>query len=427
MAKPIIEIKGISKKYKVRQQEEYLTMRDKMWECLKSPFMFLRANREEIRSRDDFWALNDINFDVREGEVVGVIGRNGAGKSTLLKILSRITYPSKGEIYLRGRVASLLEVGTGFHAELTGRENIYFNGSILGMKKREIDKKFDEIVAFSEIERFIDTPVKRFSSGMQVRLAFSVAAHLEQEILLIDEVLAVGDLMFQKKCMGKMNDVAKQGRTVLFVSHNMETVQRLCPRTLLLYEGAIVQDGPTLEVTKKYMQVALEDAGERVWDNINESPGDEVVRMHAVRITDRHGRVCTDFDVRDPVTIEMEYRVLQEGYSLDATFYLIDETGHAILVSLDNLDSSWKDDKRPIGFYRSVCRIPGDFLNNGHISLNVGVCTHPYPVHVSIADALRFNVRDDMDSKGVRGNYPREWPSSSVRPRLHWEVKREPL
>ena len=425
MVQPIIEIKGISKKYKIQQYERYLTLRDKIADIFKNPFATLAGAAAGHRSgKDDFWALKDINFNVNKGEIVGIIGRNGAGKTTLLKILSRITYPTQGEVRIRGRVASLLEVGTGFHPELTGRENIYFNGSILGMKKKEIDKKLDEIIAFAEIEKFIDTPVKRYSSGMQVRLAFSVAAHLEPEILLVDEVLAVGDLLFQKKCLGKMGDVAsKEGRTILFVSHNMEAIERLCSRTILLQEGRVVQDGSTSEVVKKYMQIGVEEKGEKIWEDVNKAPGNEVVRLHAVRIVDKNGKVATEFDVCDPVTLKLEYWVLQNGYSLDAIFYLYNERGQIILASMDNLDSPWKDTKRPGGSYRSVCHIPGDLLNDGQISLLAAVVTNPQRAHVILRDVLRFNVKDAMDPKGVRGNYPVEWPPAAVRPRLQWKVE----
>src|SRR3989338_8619449 len=234
--KPIIQVKSISKRYRIRERLPYYSLRDEIVNTLRNPLKLVKRNNREF-----IWALKNVSFNAREGEVLGIIGPNGAGKSTLLKILSRITPPTKGEIRLRGRVASLLEVGTGVHPELTGRENIYLNGTILGMKRREIKKKFDEIVAFAEIEKFLDTPVKRYSSGMYVRLAFAVAAHLEPEILLVDEVLAVGDAQFQKKCLGKMEDVANEGRTILFVSHNMAAVKSLCSRTILLDKGKIVE------------------------------------------------------------------------------------------------------------------------------------------------------------------------------------------
>lgn len=248
--KTIIEVKHLSKQYNIGVDRTYKTFCDSFTSTLKHP---LKTVKDSRRPNETFWALKDVNFEVEQGEVVGIIGRNGAGKSTLLKILSRITYPTEGEITMRGRVGSLLEVGTGFHPELTGRENIYFNGAILGMKKKEIDYKFDEIVSFSGVEKFLDTPVKRYSSGMQVRLAFSVAAHLEPEILVVDEVLAVGDAEFQKKCLGKMEDVSKEGRTVLFVSHNMAAVQKLCNKAYLLNNGKIVEKGETDSVIASYL------------------------------------------------------------------------------------------------------------------------------------------------------------------------------
>jgi len=250
MNQPIIEIKNISKKYRIiHQQDRYLTLRDTLNNIIKRPFAFLRGNIKE-----EFWALKNINFTIERGETIGIIGPNGAGKSTLLKILSRVTFPTSGEIKMRGRAASLLEVGTGFHQELTGRENIFLSGAILGMKKREVEFKFNDIVKFAEVEKFIDTPVKRYSSGMFVRLAFSVAAHMEPDILIIDEVLAVGDENFQKKCLNKMDEATKKyNRTILFVSHNMKTVQDLCKRCILMENGKIEKHGETKEVINYYL------------------------------------------------------------------------------------------------------------------------------------------------------------------------------
>jgi lipopolysaccharide transport system ATP-binding protein len=248
-----LRVRGLGKKYRIGgPQEKYHTIRDAIVNSMRAPFRRLIRQGAE-QSMNEFWALKDVSFDVHGGEVVGIIGRNGAGKSTLLKILSRITSPTKGEVEIHGRVGSLLEVGTGFHPELTGRENVFLSGSILGMRKREIDEKFDEIVKFSEIETFIDTPVKRYSSGMYVRLAFAVAAHLEPDILIVDEVLAVGDFQFQKKCLGMMDNVAKGGRTVLFVSHNMSAIQSLCERVLLIDHGSIMADGKANEVVRQYV------------------------------------------------------------------------------------------------------------------------------------------------------------------------------
>ncbi|MBU4288994.1 MAG: ABC transporter ATP-binding protein [Proteobacteria bacterium] len=377
-------------------------------------------------SDDTIWALRDVSFEVNQGEVIGIIGRNGAGKSTLLKILSRITEPTSGDVKLYGRVSSLLEVGTGFHPELTGRENIYLNGAILGMRKTEIARKFDEIVEFAEIEKFMDTPVKRYSSGMYVRLAFAVAAHLEPEILLVDEVLAVGDIPFQKKCLGKMSDVAKGGRTVLFVSHNMQAIQKLCTRVIILHEGRVVMDGPTDEATSKYLGDGMGLNGEQIWPDINNAPGDNVVRMHAVRVLDQNGKVCANYDVRDPVSIEVEYWVLEERHRLTLQLYFINEMGHVLFISKDNLDSPWRDNVCPIGHFRTTCHIPGDFLNEGLISITYGIDTIDvsHLNHATGRDVVIFKVSDRMDPGGVRGNFPLQWRHDGVRPRLFWAVEK---
>lgn len=254
MANPVVSIENLSKRYVIGHQTDPNDgLRHIVERMLRAPGRLLRGQRVRSRTVEEFWALRDVSFDIAQGEVVGIIGRNGAGKSTMLKILSRITEPTEGRVRLRGRVASLLEVGTGFHPELTGRENVFLNGAILGMGRQEIRRKFDEIVAFADIEKFLDTPVKRYSSGMYVRLAFAVAAHLEPEILIIDEVLAVGDAAFQKKCLGKMGEVAKGGRTVLFVSHNMATISALCSRAVMLRDGCLVANGPVEEVVQDYL------------------------------------------------------------------------------------------------------------------------------------------------------------------------------
>lgn len=422
MSKSMIEIKNVSKKYKLRHAERYLALRDKLSGYITKPFDLLRGKRAGNPSIEDFYALKDISFDVKKGEMVGIIGRNGAGKTTLLKVISRITYPSQGQIRLYGRVASLLEVGTGFHPELSGRENIYFNGSILGMRKREIDKKFDEIVTFAEVGKFIDTPVKRYSSGMQVRLAFAVAAHLEPEILLIDEVLSVGDIAFQKKSLGKMENVAGQGRTVLFVSHNMGAVLRLCSRAILLSNGSIKKDGNVNSVVEEYMRYGLSQEGERVWKDHNSAPGNDVVRLKRVRLLDEHSNVRMEFNISESIAIEIEYEVLKPGYPLNTIFSFMDETGVTRFVSIDNLDSPWKDTSRPVGIYKCACHIPGDFMNEGATRVSVAVVTSPRSLHAREFDAVTFKVNDDMSCRGVRGNYPREWPQAVVRPRLHWDV-----
>ncbi|HEY5885407.1 MAG TPA: ABC transporter ATP-binding protein, partial [Pyrinomonadaceae bacterium] len=298
MSDVAIRCEHISKRYRLGEAEQYKTLRDVITGTAAAPFRSMRkaltrngassngdglASANGKSSRDTLWALNDVSFEVKRGEVVGIIGRNGAGKSTLLKILSRITKPTKGHAKIYGRVGSLLEVGTGFHPELTGRENIYLNGAILGMRKTEIARKFDEIVAFAEVETFIDTPVKRYSSGMYVRLAFAVAAHMETEVLIVDEVLAVGDIQFQKKCLGKMSDVAKAGRTVLFVSHNLQAVTRLSERAILL-DSTVTADGPASAVVQTYLDSDLKVTASRVWSEKEVRPGNDIVRMVSARV-----------------------------------------------------------------------------------------------------------------------------------------------
>lgn len=432
MHNPIIKVNDLSKRYRIGAKERYLTFRDAIVDGISAPLKNLGKLRKltEFKASNDeedvIWALKDVSFEVNEGEVLGIIGRNGAGKSTLLKILSRVTEPTSGSIEIHGRLSSLLEVGTGFHPELTGRENIFLNGAILGMRKWEIEKKFDEIVSFSEIGKFIDTPVKRYSSGMYVRLAFAVAAHLEPEILVVDEVLAVGDIPFQKKCLGKMSEVAKGGRTVIFVSHNMEAIQRLCTRAILLHEGTVVMEGSTDNVITKYLGDEKYSIGEQIWSDINKAPGDSVVRIYSMRVLDQNGKVCTNFDVRDPVSIEIEFQVLEEGHRLVLQLYFFNEIGHVLFISKDNLDSPWRDTTCPIGHYRSVCRIPGDLLNECEISVAYGIDTIgiSHLMHANGRDMVRFKVSDRMDPGGVRGNFPLQWRHDGVRPRLSWKVEK---
>lgn len=380
------------------------------------------------QSDDIIWAVKDVSFEVKRGEVLGIIGKNGAGKSTLLKLLCRIVEPTSGDAFINGRVASLLEVGTGFHGELTGRENVFLNGTILGMTKNEVEKKFDEIVDFSGIGKFIDTPVKRYSSGMSVRLAFAVAAHLEPEILLIDEVLAVGDAEFQKKCSGKMGDVAKEGRTVLLVSHNMEVVQHLCNRAILLDKGHLMMEDLAIPVIQTYLEGKTDLSGERLWRDIDITSGYDVVRIHALRIKNHDGQICTHFDVREPVYLEIEYRILKEGVEIFTELFLYDGKGRMIIVTKDNLDSPWRDSGSPRGLFRAVCCIPGDFLNEGLITLGYALASRiTARPHAVCHDGPTFYVSDKLDPGGVRGNWPWKWHDAAVRVRLHWTVEHIPF
>jgi lipopolysaccharide transport system ATP-binding protein len=365
--------------------------------------------------------LKDVSFEVKRGEVVGIIGRNGAGKTTLLKILSRIVEPTEGRAEIHGRVGSLLEVGTGFHPELTGRENIYLNGAILGMKKAEIDRKFDEIVDFSGVEKFIDTPVKRYSSGMYVRLAFAVAAHLEPEILLIDEVLAVGDAEFQKKCLTKMGDVAEEGRTVLFVSHNMPAITRLCSRAVLLNEGRVEKTGPSHHVVSAYMNSGLGTMAAREWSKLDDAPGDDVVRLCAVRV-ETEGQVGDVVDITQPTRIILEYQVMKPGVKLVPNLHFFNQESIRVFVSLDS-DPNWRDRARPIGRFVSIAWIPGNLLSEGILYVDAAISSlHPHVTHVYEKDVVAFQVVDKLSGDSARGDYAGSMPGV-MRPLLKWSTK----
>jgi lipopolysaccharide transport system ATP-binding protein len=424
---PIARIENLSKQYRIgTRRAAYSTLRETIVSAARAPLNRLRRGQNGRAKSETVWVLKDVNFTVQPGEVVGIIGRNGAGKSTLLKILSRITEPTKGRIELYGRVASLLEVGTGFHPELTGRENIYLNGAILGMRRAEIERKFDEIVAFAEVEKFIDTPVKRYSSGMYLRLAFAVAAHLEPEILVVDEVLAVGDARFQRKCLDKMQDVGQHGRTVLFVSHNMSAITRLCPRTILLDEGRVISDGPSHEVVGTYLNSGLGTTASRDWPDADSAPGNEVVRLRAVRVRTEDGRVTEAVDIQQPVCLEVEYEVLEGGHVLFPAFGVYNEEGACVFLTYDT-DPAWKRMERPAGHYVSTALIPGNFLSEGSLVVGVSIGQFvPSAInHVHYGDALAFQVIDNMDGDSVRGDYGGPYPGV-VRPLLQWDTQFDP-
>ncbi len=414
---PIIKVENLSKQYRIgSRQASYATLRTSLAEMARAPMKHLRRNGRS--PAETIWALKDVSFEVMLGEVVGIIGRNGAGKSTLLKILSRITEPTSGGVDLHGRVGSLLEVGTGFHAELTGRENIYLNGAILGMKKTEIDHKFDEIVAFAEIERFIDTAVKHYSSGMYMRLAFSVAAHLEPEILLVDEVLAVGDSAFQRKCLGKMGDVAKEGRTVLFVSHNMSAVQSLCKRAIWLQDGKVKKDGQSDYVVAQYLKNRTDSTQEKTWDEVEKAPGNELVRLRSVCILPEKGNAIDILSVRTPFTIEVDYVTLKEGMRLNISMLLYNQERTCVFASTTVDETKWDGKPFPLGLFRSVCQIPGNLLNEGIYSIALLIVKDTtLPIH-SEEDALVFEVHDDGSG---RGDWYGKWPGV-VRPNLEWHT-----
>lgn len=373
-----------------------------------------RTASNHMPADDRFWALRNISFEVKRGEVLGIIGRNGAGKSTLLKIMSRVTTPTMGEIKIKGRVASLLEVGTGFHPELTGRENIYLNGAILGMTKEEIKRKFDEIVAFAEIEKFIDTPVKRYSSGMYVRLAFAVAAHLEPEILVVDEVLAVGDAQFQKKCLGKMGDVAKEGRTVLFVSHNMVAVTLLCQSVLWLNKGSIVLSGESQKVVEQYLGDNSGQVSAREWTYPGNSPGDDYVRLLSIRVI-QNEHVASFVDINLPSYIEMVFEVLKERGNLIPTIRLFNVEGFCLFESCD-----WRPNDYKPGTYRVTVELPPQLLSETKLSVNAYfVFYDPYILCVDAPETISFTTVDSDNPDSVRGSYTGHWPGL-LRPRLNW-------
>jgi lipopolysaccharide transport system ATP-binding protein len=422
---PIIKVDKLGKQYRIgAQQAPYGTLRESLAGAMRAPLSRLRRNGHS--ALNTIWALNDVSFEVAPGEVVGIIGRNGAGKSTLLKILSRITEPTTGGIDLYGRVASLLEVGTGFHPELTGRENIYLNGAILGMSKAEIKLKFDEMVAFAEVEKFLDTPVKHYSSGMYVRLAFAVAAHMESEILLIDEVLAVGDADFQKRCLGKMEEVGSKGRTVLFVSHSMPMVLRLCSRVVLLAEGSVVADGTAHEVTRSYLHSDAGSPVERTWVKPESAPGDSVARLKAVRVLDEQGKVAELIDIRKPVSIEVEYWNLQSSVRPVVSIHFINEDGTRLFMTNDHVNTAWWNTPRLPGLVRSRCCVPGNFLAEGRVFIMVALCSYnPDVIHAIEYDAVSFQVIDRSEGDGVRGVFSQPWPGV-VRPMLEWSILSEP-
>ena len=424
--KPIVVVENVSKRYQLRQGEaRYGTLRDTITQTLKS-FSSSGVTQNGTAKPGTIWALKDVSLEVQPGEVVGVIGRNGAGKSTLLKILSRITDPTEGRVALYGRVASLLEVGTGFHPELSGRENIYLNGAILGMKRADIERYFDDIVHFAEIETFLDTPVKHYSSGMFMRLAFAVAAHLEPEILLIDEVLAVGDNEFQKKCLGKMDAVARGGRTVIFVSHNMAAVSQLCSRSFLLNEGRITRSGPTPEVIGEYLKLNADNGGERTWPDTATAPGNDKIRLRSVRIISA-GALRTEVDIDQEVCIEVDFFNLSPGLkNICTNLYLLDARGFVVLSTgntpaANAVQEHWFDKPHPVGLFRTRCTLPANFLNEGVYHVTVYVVTlGPITIQVELPQAISFTVFDTGVMREPGGG--KDW-AGVVRVRLPWETE----
>ena len=435
-----IQVDDVSKVYRIGlEQQRYDSIATAVLNAVKSPVKNLKKYRslyrftadeleaiDQIEQGDDLiWALRHVSFNVEPGEVVGVIGKNGAGKSTLLKLLTKITPPTTGTMTIKGRVSSLLEVGTGFHQELTGRENVYLNGTILGMRKQEVDRKFEEIVDFSGVSKFLDTPVKRYSSGMRVRLAFSVAAHLEPEILIIDEVLAVGDASFQRQCIDKMKDVGQQGRTILFVSHNMPAVTMLCPRAILLESGQIIAEGKTQTVIDEYLSGGSQNTSSVTWNDPTDCPGGEVARLRAVGVRNVNGELSDQYSVSEPAIVDMTYDVIEPGYVLMPRFRLHNEQGLHLLTSLD-LDDNWSNRGRPVGRYRSSITIPENFFSTGRISVSATLITRiPDRLQFRADSAVSFTMIDNMGPDTARGDWPGRI-EGVIRPIFPWQTDFQP-
>jgi lipopolysaccharide transport system ATP-binding protein len=421
MNKAVICAENISKQYKIGTVQPYDNLREALMSGIRR---LLPGAVKKESGNDTIWALKDVSFEIESGEVTGIVGRNGSGKSTLLKILSRITEPTRGSAEIRGRVASLLEIGTGFHPELTGRENIYLNAAILGMRRVEISQKFKDILAFSEVEQFIDTPVKYYSSGMFVRLAFAVAAHLDPDILLIDEVLAVGDAKFQKKCLGKMEEVGKEGRTIMLVSHNMAMVASLCKNCIFLHEGRLMRYGPSSTVIQEYCADGAEVLGKFDYRNSHRGPGDDTARLLMARLTNERGEVITETFISEGIILEMEYEVLTKGARVTPNFHVIGYGGIYAFVTSDAVIDRDAQLKTEPGVYRARCKIPGNFLNDGIYYVGFALSTmETSKVHFYEKDLLNLNVVDPIEGTVTRGNYYGPMPGS-VRPILAWESER---
>ena len=412
---PAITAEGLSKQYRIGQfRPAYGTLRDSIANSVRR----LRSGHLHDAPRE-IWALRDVSFEAREGEVIGIIGANGAGKSTLLKILTKITWPTSGRAEIRGRVGSLLEVGTGFHPELTGRENIYLNRAILGMIRSEINRKIDDIIGFSGVERFMDTPVKRYSSGMFVRLAFSVAAHFEPDIMVVDEVLAVGDADFQRRSLGRMESLVDSGRTVLFVSHNLHAVLQLCDRAILLQNGQIVREGTTHDVVAYYEEQTVGGGPRASWPE-GEAPGDDLAELRSVRVVDEEGGTAGTIDVRRPIGIEIAFRVLREGRAVVPKIKVLDQHGAICFNALD-VDPRWSDPSSP-GDYVATAWIPPNLLNEGRHSVDVNIVTVASPKlipHASAYKIVAFHVFDPAEGDSARGLFGGEF-RGVVRPLLEW-------
>lgn len=406
MTRMVLEVEGVSKSFLLggaKASEETL-----LNQVVASSGRMLKRIRQGAdlaeREKQLHWALRDVNLSVAEGEVVSVIGHNGSGKSTLLKILSRITAPTSGRVRVRGRLASLLEVGTGFHPDLSGRDNVYLNAAILGMKREEIRRRFDDIVQFAGIEAFIDTPVKNYSSGMKVRLGFSVAAQLDPDVLLIDEVLAVGDASFQQRCLNRIEEFGTSGRTILYVSHHLPSVARLSKRTIVLDHGKVLFEGPTLSAIRQYEEQIGGYISSRNWSE-DAAPGDKCARLLSLQLTANDLPVSGPIDLRFPITLKLRYLVLSSGLSILPSLHLHDFTGTPLLTSIDN-HPDWHGRPRPAGVYETSVVLPGNFLNEGSFQIAVSICSmHPVRCHVHEKNVLAFSTFDPVATDSSRGEY----------------------
>jgi lipopolysaccharide transport system ATP-binding protein len=426
-----VEASGLGKQYRLgAPAERHDSLRDLVGNAIGAPLRNYRRLRrlttfdDGEQAADLIWALRDVSFTVKAGEVLGIVGRNGAGKSTLLKVLSRITEPTTGSAVLRGRVGSLLEVGTGFHPDLTGRENVYLNGAILGMDRAYVARRFDEIVEFAGVGPFIDTPVKRYSSGMYLRLAFAVAAHLEPEILIVDEVLAVGDVQFQRKCLGKMRSVSEEGRTVLFVSHNLTAVRTLCSRALLLRNGIVAAD----DIASRVVSAYVADVSEAAWEWVppegtNAAQNDAAVieSIAALRVDDAGGagRVLEELTTSSPFAIEIAFRTKHDDVYVGLTVVIYDAEHNCVFSSLSNREPAWYGRPMPRGDYRARCLVPGDLLNAGWFSVDINLFGKDFTDQHLLRDVLRLEVQD---SGRLRGDYYGAY-LGAVRPALEWRTE----
>jgi lipopolysaccharide transport system ATP-binding protein len=407
-----IRAEGLSKSYALGQLRPTLSLKAAVTEAVSA-----RLRRGQSQASGDGWihALKGVSMEVATGEVLGIIGANGAGKSTLLRILTRITAPTAGWAEIHGRVGALIGVGTGFHPDLTGRENVYLNGAILGMKKADIDRRFDEIVAFAEVDRFLDTPVKRYSSGMFMRLAFAVAAHMEPEILLVDEVLAVGDAAFQRKCLGKMDSIARERRSILFVSHNMAAVQSLCHRVIWLDSGRIVADGNPRDVISQYLQRALVTQTESVWDDAAEAPGSAGVRLKRVSVRPIEGTPQDRITLETPFLIEIEYWNLQAGARFHLTLNVINADNVVVFRTSGSMQPDAVNEARSIGIFRDTCMVPAHLMNAGVHRIELLVARDHMTTEFRKEDLAVFEV--------LESDSPRPWQGKwhgAVRPALEW-------